>query len=153
MAATLARLAAMVGPDNVGAPALADTFREDEVRLARWKGLETSPPELARSSEVGAGHHAPSEESALAIRRFRPPTPVEVIMGRRGPEALRGTVTCARVLVAAGPYRSNGEWWKSDSNTEGFSRDYWDVHASDGGVYRLHQDRRDGQWYMDGYYD
>jgi len=27
------------------------------------------------------------------------------------------------------------------------------VHASDGAVYRLHQDRRDGRWFLDGYYD
>jgi hypothetical protein len=35
----------------------------------------------------------------------------------------------------------------------GWSRTYWDVHASDGAVYRVHQDQRDGRWYLDGYYD
>jgi len=27
------------------------------------------------------------------------------------------------------------------------------VHASDGAVYRLHQDSRSGRWFLDGYYD
>jgi len=27
------------------------------------------------------------------------------------------------------------------------------VHASDGAVYRVHQDQRDGRWYLDGYFD
>ena len=70
-------------------------------------------------------------------------------MDRAGPAALRGEQLVARVLVAAGPYRSSGEWWSE----EVFSRDYWDVQASDGAVYRLHQDRQSGTWFLDGYYD
>ena len=70
-------------------------------------------------------------------------------MGRQGPTALHGENITARVLLAAGPYRANGEWWSDEC----FSRDYWDVHASDGAVYRVHQDRHAGNWYLDGYYD
>ena len=51
--------------------------------------------------------------------------------------------------MAAGPYRASGEWWSGAA----FSRDYWDVHASDGAVYRVHQDQQSGQWFLDGYYD
>ena len=87
--------------------------------------------------------------AALAFRRFRPPQPLEVLMDREGPTALRGRQSTARVLVAAGPYRSSGDWWTE----EAFSRDYWDVQASDGAVYRVHQDRDNGSWYLDGYYD
>ena len=74
-----------------------------------------------------------------------------MLMGRDGPTALRGKETTARVLVAAGPYHVDGEWWRASDET--FARAYWDVHASDGAVYRLHQDRRSGRWYLDGYYD
>ena len=70
-------------------------------------------------------------------------------MGRQGPTALRGKTTTARILMAAGPYRASGEWWSGAA----FSRDYWDVHASDGAVYRVHQDQQSGQWFLDGYYD
>jgi protein ImuB len=137
LAATLARLGALVGPENVGAPALVDTFREEAVAVARF--------------EVGAAKEtaAPSGGPTLGVRRFRPPRPLEVIMDRDGPAALRGRELAARVLVAAGPYRASGEWWSE----EAFSRDYWDVQASDGAVYRLHQDRVDGAWFVDGYYD
>jgi protein ImuB len=138
LAATLARLAALVGLDNVGAPALVDTHREEAVAVA---ALETAADGRPPSDEP--------EAPALAFRRFRPPQALEVLMGREGPTALRGPDTTARVMVAAGPYRASGEWWSG----EGFSRDYWDVQASDGAVYRVHQDRRDGRWYLDGYYD
>jgi protein ImuB len=137
LAATLARLAALVGLENVGAPTPVDSYREEAIALAAFT---TDAP---RGTETG-----PTSPS-LAFRRFRPPQAVEMLMGRDGPAALRAPATTARILVAAGPYRANGEWWSGD----GFSRDYWDVQASDGAVYRVHQDRRDGQWYLDGYYD
>jgi protein ImuB len=135
LAATLARLAALVGLENVGAPAAVETYREEAVAVAPFTTGEAPAP--AASSP------------ALAFRRFRPPQALEVLMGREGPTALRGGATTARVLVAAGPYRSNGEWWSGD----GFGRDYWDVQASDGAVYRVHQDKRSGEWFLDGYYD
>jgi hypothetical protein len=43
----------------------------------------------------------------------------------------------------------SGEWWAGG----GFCREYWDVHASDGALYRIHQDRETSRWYLDGYYD
>jgi len=139
LATTLVRLAALVGMDNVGAPAPVDSFREETVALQPF----------------GANGHddqdtpAPPPCPTLGFRRFRPPHDVQVLMGRDGPVALHGKETTARVLVAAGPYRADGEWWTAG----GFCRDYWDVQASDGAVYRVHQDRQNGRWFLDGYYD
>ena len=94
------------------------------------------------------------DHPALNIRRFRPPEEIEVMVGPDGPMALRGKETTARILVAAGPYRLSSEWWQSDAHGHnGFSRDYWDVHASDGAIYRLHHDRHHDRWFLDGYYD
>jgi protein ImuB len=138
LAATIARLAALVGPENVGVPALEDTWREEAARVAPFP-IAASPP----------APMPPSPASALTIRRLRPSQEIEVLMGRAGPTALRGRDTTARVLVAAGPYRTSGEWWREES----FAREYWDVHASDGAIYRVHQDQRDGRWFLDGYYD
>jgi hypothetical protein len=76
-----------------------------------------------------------------------------VLVGREGPTALRGRDTTARVLIAAGPYRASGEWWRAPEEGGSWAREYWDVHASDGAVYRVHQDQRDGRWFLDGYYD
>jgi protein ImuB len=148
LAATVARLAALVGPDNVGAPALEDTWREEAVRVT---------PFALTSAPLPAAPTCPSPQ-ALAIRRLRPAQEIEVLMGRAGPTALRGRDTTARVLVAAGPYRASGEWWRAGAEGDrveggGFAREYWDVHASDGAVYRVYQDQRDGRWFLDGYYD
>ncbi|HJX54249.1 MAG TPA: DNA polymerase Y family protein [Polyangia bacterium] len=141
LAATLARLSALVGIENLGAPAEVDSFREEAVGLGPY---ETRPDPVTNEPQPPA-----ASRTALAFRRFRPPQELEIIMGRQGPTALRGKATTARILMAAGPYRASGEWWSG----EGFSRDYWDVHASDGAVYRVHQDQQSGQWFLDGYYD
>src|SRR5262249_53843279 len=109
LAATLARLAALVGPENVGAPACEDTWREEAARITPFV-LVTAPQsrnpggdELC-SSEPARRAREPFEGS-LTIRRLRPAQEIEVLVGRAGPTALRGRDTTARVLVAAGPYR------------------------------------------------
>jgi len=157
LAATIARLAAMVGPENIGAPRTEDTWREEAVAMTAFAmpahtGLPgAAPPEAAPAP---ASPSSPSPPHPITIRRFRPPEEIEVILGPEGPAALRGKATTARVTVAAGPYRLSGEWWRRDDHGEtGFSRDYWDVHASDGALYRLHHDRVGDRWYLDGYYD
>jgi protein ImuB len=151
LAATIARLAALVGPDNVGAPRAADSWREEAVTVAPYPvGALVGAAIATRSPPAAPGQ----PDGTLAVHRFRPAQEVEVLMGRDGPTALRGGQTTARVVVAAGPYRINGEWWRRPEEDGGaFSRDYWDVHASDGAVYRLHHDQRSDRWFLDGYYD
>lgn len=139
LAATVARLAALVGPENVGAPATVDSWREEAVSVVPFAVRNEIPPT------------APSHEPTLTIRRRRPPEAIEVLMGRDEPTALRGRETTARILVAAGPYRMSGEWWEDDHG--GWAREYWNVHASDGAVYRIHRDQKSGQWFLDGYFD
>jgi protein ImuB len=183
LAAVIARLAALVGPDNVGAPAAEDTWREEAVAVTTYEPARpdergpltdgpltltlssTLPLRGARANACGdpsAANDTETDEPRLAIRRRRPPEEIEMLLDREGPAAFRGRETTARVLIAAGPYRLSGEWWRegpatdaaNDAATErGYAREYWDVHASDGAVYRVHQDRRDGRWYLDGYYD
>ena len=161
LAATIARLAVLVGPENVGAPAPEDTWREEAVRVAPFTRSTGPPPARAAAASDGerraarraAANDVTGTASPLAIRRLRPAQEIEVLMGRAGPTALRGRDTTARVLVAAGPYRASGEWWRAQEEGGGWAREYWDVHASDGAVYRLHQDQRDGRWFLDGYYD
>ncbi len=152
LAATLARLAALVGPENVGAPQAPDTWREEAIAVGPY-ALSSATGAHARAVASTATATAPATRSALAVRRFRPAQEIEVLMGRDGPTALRGNETTARVLIAAGPYRLRGEWWRPPEEEGDFARDYWDVHASDGAVYRLHQDQRNGRWFLDGYYD
>jgi protein ImuB len=145
LAATMARLAALVGPENVGTPTAVDSFKEEQVAITPFQPA----PSRSAASQVAPPSQPATSELTLGLRRFRPPQALEVLMDRDGPSALRGRQITARVLVAAGPYRSSGDWWTADA----FSRDYWDVQASDGAVYRLHQDRESGTWFLDGYYD
>ncbi len=142
-AATVARLSALVGSEHVGIPRPVDSWREETV------AVDPPPASVPTASPRDAPNGQSNMTSMLAIHRFRPPRDVEVIVGRSGPEALRGKETTARIEMAAGPYRVSGEWWAGG----GFCREYWDVHASDGALYRIHKDRETSKWYLDGYYD
>lgn len=153
LAATIARLAALVGPENLGSPRTEDTWREEAMSVTAYRH---KPANTVGVPSTVTNEATPFSSPTLAIRRFRPAEEVEVMIGPDGPAALRGRDTTARILVAAGPYRMSGEWWRSqqaETADASFSRDYWDVHASDGALYRLHQDRRTGRWFLDGYYD
>ena len=163
LAATVARLAALVGPENVGTPATVDTWREEAVGIATFcngnpgrvpipsRARATAGKAHLRPRDHGAPDQATASTPTLTIRRRRPPEAIEVLMGRAEPTALRGKETTARILVAAGPYRLSGEWWDDDHG--GWAREYWNVHASDGAVYRIHRDQRNGHWFLDGYFD
>src|SRR5205814_274281 len=123
LAATIARLAALVGPDNVGAPVIADTWREEAGGVTPFVAagedgplsLTLSPlrgargPELRGARANGCGDPNAANETSiepqLTIRRRRPPEEIEMLLDRRGPAAFRGRETTARVMVAAGPYR------------------------------------------------
>ncbi len=40
-------------------------------------------------------------------------------------------------------------WWTE----EPADRDYWDIELSDGALYRIYRNRKDGTWFADGVYD
>jgi protein ImuB len=54
-----------------------------------------------------------------------------------------------RVITAAGPWRTSGDWWRSDE----WARDEWDIALNDGGVYRICCEHATGRWRVDGSYD
>jgi len=151
---TLARLARLVGANNIGSPAPLDTHRPDafglkrltvirEARRARRK--KTSTPEKPQ----------PALLPRLALRRFRPPLhatveqrdglPVSInAIGHGTNKSVRG-----RVIRLSGPWRTSGDWW----DPEPWSRDEWDVALSDGAVYRIYYDFRSTSWFVEGLYD
>jgi len=151
---TLARLARLVGANNIGSPAPLDTHRPDafglkrltvirEARRARRK--KTSTPEKPQ----------PALLPRLALRRFRPPLhatveqrdglPVSInAIGHGTNKSVRG-----RVIRLSGPWRTSGDWWGPDP----WSRDEWDAALSDGAVYRIYYDFRSTAWFVEGVYD
>jgi protein ImuB len=51
-----------------------------------------------------------------------------------------------KVLNAAGPWRTSGDWW----TTTVWNRDEWDIALSNGALYRIYCD---SNWYVEGSYD
>jgi protein ImuB len=134
----LARLAALVGADNLGSPVLVDSYRADAFTM-----LAFSPPSDATASD----RRRDGEDSArrLALRRMRPARRVEVeTVGERPVR-----VETRLVVASAGPWRASGEWW----DLQAWARDEWDVVLGDGALCRLARDRLAGHWYLDGFYD
>jgi hypothetical protein len=103
----------------------------------------------------------------VSLRRFRLPVSVRVLIDRGRPITVRTDrqhLQGGRVLACAGPWRTSGEWWKVSATTSpseldklrgrtGWNRDEWDVALSDGGLYRVFEDRDSGRWFMDGIVD
>jgi protein ImuB len=152
---TLARLAALVGEQKVGALELLDTHHPEGFRMQRFVAAapEKNPREKAPDS---------SEERSIvtALRRFRPALRVSVILKNSQPLQL----SCAKkkevqgtVLWKAGPWRASGDWWER----EAWSRDEWDIAVQNSSLrnreaisfYRLVHDLLGGDWFVEGSYD
>jgi protein ImuB len=147
---TVARIAAMCGPENVGAPAVENSWRAGAMRVDRF-APPPAPPIIPPPCE-SAGN-----VTRLMIRAIRPAREVEVMCARGAPSFIRGDNLGARVISIAGPWRRDGEWWRAVADDPaicaGFNRDYYDLALDDGGVYRVFCDTRSRRWYLDGIYD
>lgn len=131
---TLARIAAMVGKENVGFPELVDTHRPDAFRMR----------------PTGGDPQAAEERSPrLAFRWFRPPRPATVKVREGAPAHVAAPGVAGSVVVAAGPWCGSGEWWTG----AGWDREEWDVALTDGGLYRLFEVSKAGGWFVEGEYD
>lgn len=147
---TLARIAGMVGENKVGALELLDTHHPDGFRMRRFVA------EVARKTpQKKTPDSAAATAAVTALRRFRPPLRVNVILENGQPVR----VTCAKkkevqgdVLWKAGPWRASGDWWER----EAWSRDEWDLALRNGDAvsfYRLVHDLLGGGWFVEGTYD
>ena len=139
LATTLVRLAALVGPDNVGRAALLDSHRPSAWQLAPFAlPREEVPPLRGRDEGVPP-----------VLRLWHPPRPVQVTAVGGKPVAVRLPEGGGVVRAWAGPYRSQGEWWGEAP----FSRDDYDVWLSSGLVLRIFYDHQQKRWFADGVYD
>ncbi len=171
---TLARIAALVGGNNVGALELLDTHHPEGFRLRRFmtasghQPAKTKKPEKEKQEIKEEGTEELPEKEAkekehpavTALRRFRPALRATVTLDEGQP----AQVVCAKtktiqgsVLWKAGPWRSSGDWWER----EAWSRDEWDIalqnnapqNASSISLYRLVHDLLEGAWFVEGTYD
>jgi protein ImuB len=118
-----------------------------------------------------------------ALRRCRHPVPARVAVADGRPVRVttdRRGFSGGMVTRCAGPWRTSGEWWKSEvgsrksevrsQNSDGLQtsdfrlqtsragdgawhRDEWDVSLSDGAMYRIFQDRENNGWFIDAIVD
>jgi protein ImuB len=129
---TLARIRGIVGEANAGIPELLNTHHPHPYRLVN------AQPQLATS-------HQPPVTSQ-SFRFFRPPIPATVELDRDRPIRITAAGIHGKVLNAAGPWRTSGDWWTSTI----WNRDEWDIALSNGALYRIYSDSR---WFVEGSYD
>jgi len=220
---TLARLAKLVGLENVGSPELLDTHRPDAFRVKRFEVQErrskvskkhagrltgqtaNSKQQVvipnskfqipnarveipnSQSESPNSRFEVPSPKFALGFRRFRPPLRAMIEAGRGYPTEIsawgKDRSVYGKVVGLAGPWRTSGEWWRSDL----WARDEWDVAVESGSqrsevrdqrsevrsqklegskikevssqvgprqiLYRIYRELRSGIWFVEGVYD
>src|SRR4051794_5076876 len=142
LAATLARLFALLGADRVGSPRPMDGHSPERFTLVEF--TPPPPPEVRREPRAGRG--------LLAVRGLRPPLEIEVITHGSGPEgsayqaplevrtpaseeAAKRPRVEGEVKVASGPWGLEEDWWAEDPT----GRDYWDVELAGRGLYRIYR--------------
>jgi protein ImuB len=163
VATLMARLGALMGERRCGSPRLLDSHRPgafvmgafsmEQGQGTRNKGQDQSP--------------TPNPQSPSAsLRRFRLPVSARVQVEHGRPlwvRTERQHLQGGQVRACAGPWRTSGEWWKTPGappseldklrGRAGWNRDEWDVALSDGGIYRIFEDRDTGRWFVDGMVD
>jgi protein ImuB len=151
---TLARIAALVGGQKVGALELLDTHHPEGFRMQRF--VAATPEKNLREKASDS-----SEEKSIvtALRRFRPPLRASVTLECGHPAHLvcKKKEVQGSVLWKAGPWRASGDWWER----EAWSRDEWDIAVQNGSprngteisFYRLVHDLLGGVWFVEGSYD
>ena len=120
----------------------------NEASGADPRPAQGSQPRLQVQAEVGP-HTVTFDGAVLCLRRFRPPRLVQVLMVNHQPVRLFGPNISGRVVMARGPWRTSGEWWRDDA----WNHDEWDVALESGSLYRLFHEVDSGRWFMEGTYD
>jgi protein ImuB len=151
---TLARLAKLVGANNVGSPEPLDSYRPDAFRMKRFTLVshrkKTNPESAIRNPQC-----------LLGFRVFRPPWPAEVQISRGHPTHLKArslqtsNIVRGKITRASGPWRASGEWWRADV----WARDEWDIAVADGTgeqsevLCRIYRNLISEEWFVEGMYD
>ena len=152
---TLARLAKLVGPENVGSPELLDTHRPDAFRIKRF--ILTATRKKTRFNPQSAIRNS---QCVMGFRIFRPPWHADVQTIRGQPTGISARADSSRkvsgkIVCASGPWRASGDWWRVDV----WARDEWDVAVVDPSspeqevLCRIYRDLSSEQWFVSGIYD
>jgi len=155
---TLARLAKLVGEQNIGSPVVLDTHRPDAFSLKRFTLQTNADIRTRRKAAAGALSRQSQidHEPCLGFRTFRPPLRaiVEVAQGCPAQVSAWGKQRSVygKVVSMAGPWRTTGDWWREDR----WARDEWDVMLERQGqqsLYRIYRELETEHWFVEGNYD
>ncbi len=190
---TLARLAKLVGLENVGSPELLDTHRPDAFHVKKFviqqkksrqqtgNGKQRTVNSKQQIPVNNSKFEIPTPKFTLGFRRFRPPLRAVVEAARGFPTEInawgKDRSVYGKVVGLAGPWRTSGEWWRSEL----WARDEWDVavesrsqrsevrgQRSEGSeikelgghvgpplqiLYRIYRELKSGTWFVEGIYD
>jgi protein ImuB len=158
---TLARIAAVVGKDNVGSPEPLDTFARHRFTMHHFGSLIRPLGTFSRREKAlhqdstiwmegplppGEGGHRPGEGS---LRLFRPALEATVRMVKGAPAWIAFSGMHGEVAAASGPWRSSGDWWNTGT---AWTREEWDIAVSDS-LLRIYRANEKSRWYAEGIYD
>ncbi len=160
---TLARIAKLVGEENIGSPVLIDTHRSDAFLLKHFT-VKTKHDFPKRRRRTANQQSAIGNRQCLGFRMFRPALRALV----QAPQGIPKQVSAwdkhrsihGRVTNVAGPWRTTGDWWREDR----WARDEWDVAVESGSglqsglersttLYRIYRELSSGTWFVEGSYD
>ena len=160
---TLARIAHVVGQENIGYPVLLDTHRPDAFRVERFISPPGQEGQTRANAFIRERRGGRPRESAVA----RPTTPSLTIAFRQFRPALEATVQLragvpawiafrglfGAITTVSGPWNSSGDWWREDR----WAREEWDVgiesRSNSLAMYRIYRDCASNRWFVDGVYD
>jgi len=137
---TIARVKHLVGAGNVGTPELNDTHRPDSFAMQAF-----APSPAPNGGDAGE----PPESTRLCLRRFRPPRYAQVLVVNNRPVRVISPSVSGRVVMAKGPWRTSGDWWRNDA----WNRDEWDIALEGGGVFRMYRELDSERWFIEASYD
>lgn len=137
---TVARVRHLVGDGNVGTPRLRDTHRPDSFEMRGF-----APSAYTGSTTVMDAPRTP----LLSLRRFRPPRYAQVLVVNQEPVRVSSPTVNGRIVMAKGPWRTSGEWWREDA----WKREEWDVALESGELYRISLETDSGRWFVEGSFD
>jgi protein ImuB len=148
---TVARLRHLVGDGQVGTPELQNTHRPDSFSMRGFAPRQASAQNRIALAEMPG---AEMQNARLCLRRFRPPRYAQVIVVNRQPVRVVSPSVSGRVVMAKGPWRTSGDWWRETA----WNRDEWDIALESGALYRLFQEisfqeTSGGRWFIEGSYD
>ena len=151
---TLARLAKLVGEENIGSPSLLDTHRPDAFSMKRFTLQTVSDVRKRRAKKNRQA--AIGNRQSLGFRMFRPPLRAIVQADQGWPTQIsawgKQRSVYGKVVDVAGPWRTTGDWWREDR----WARDEWDVTIDRQGqqsLYRIYRELESKNWFVEGNYD